>query len=252
MMQKTKDKNTLPPLVLADFEDGNWHATSFAVDYLWEKQHRVSILQTFKKPDFGHFMTRDLNYQLKEITLNGLRRLKNKLMSDYGFEAGNVEIFSMEGELSQVLQYKFEPYSKYNLVLCTYSLFEELSRMQNKYLEKLIGTTKYPLFIIPKEFKKGHAKKVLLVGNATKCPSYQLVKKITQICKGTNSKLEVLFVLGKTHGEITDDIKGKYAQCFGELDMSIHHTKNSSICKGMNKYLGNRQRDLIVIENEQA
>ena len=35
-------------LILADFSDGSWHATSFAMQYLYNEKSPVSILQTFK------------------------------------------------------------------------------------------------------------------------------------------------------------------------------------------------------------
>ena len=51
-----KDVNKRHPdvLVLADFADGSWHATSFAMQFLYKEESPFSILLTYQKPDFGH------------------------------------------------------------------------------------------------------------------------------------------------------------------------------------------------------
>ena len=176
-------------LILADFADGNWHATSFAMQFLHEEKSTISILQTYRNPDWGHFTMRKLSHQLEKITKHELKQLENKLLSSYSIAQKQIDTLSIEGDLNTILHYKTILKGSYNIVLGTYSSFSDSCNMQNKCLEEIINTAKNPLFIVPGEFNKQGNKQLLFVGNPTKPPSKQLIKHALKICTGSYNTL---------------------------------------------------------------
>lgn len=237
-------------LVLADFSDGSWHATSFAMQFLYNGKTPISILQTYQNPSWGHFMMRKLSHQLKEITKYELKALKNKLLKNFKIKESEINTVSKEGELNSVLNYIPIVKGPHNIVLCTYSSFEDSCTRQNQCLEKIINTTNNPLFILPKTFEGETKKKLLFVGNPNKIPSEHLSNQLIEICKKTQSNLEVLFVLKNQNQKIREDVQSYYKEHFNEVDLTMNNIQNKTKCKGINKYLGNSSRDLIVIEND--
>lgn len=243
------ETNSPPILILADFADGNWHATSFAMQFLHEDKSSLSILQTYRSPDLGQFMMRKITPQLKEITKYELKQLKSKIVSGFAINHKQIDTLSIEGDLNTILHY--EPILKgtYNIVLGTYSSFTDSCKRQNRCLEKIIDTAKNPLFMIPGEFNKRGNKQLLFVGNPTKKPSKQLIKNALKICTQTQSGIEILFVLKKDTPKILDDVLTFYIEAFKGIDYEIKQINNATTCKGINKHLQNTTRDLIIIEN---
>lgn len=238
-----------PVLILADFADGNWHATSFAMQFLHAGESPVSILQTYKSPDWGHFMMRKITPQLKEITKHELKQLKNKLLSSYSISHEQIDTLSIEGDLNSILHYKPMLKGSYNVVLGTYSSFADSCNMQNNCLEEIINTSQNPLFIIPGKFNGQINKKLLFVGNPNKIPSEQLTKHALNICNKTQSVIEILFILKKGIPKISNDVLNFYMDTFKKVGYEIKQIPNTSKSKGIKKHLMNSTRDLIIIEN---
>ena len=130
-MLNFKENSSVPPLVLADFSEGSMQAATFAVSFLWEKNNPLYILQTYKSPAWGHFMTRNLSLKLKEITLNELKYLKKKLLKECKIEDQNIEILSIEGDLNSVLQFKPAIKKEINVVISTCLPFKNSCSKQN-------------------------------------------------------------------------------------------------------------------------
>jgi hypothetical protein len=237
-------------LILADFSDGSWHATSFAMQFLYKGKSPISILQTYQNPGWGHFMMRKLSHHLKEITKNELKALKNKLVTNFKIEKQEIKTLSVEGELNSILNYKPIINGSYNIVLCTYSSFYDSCTRQNRCLEKIINTSSHPLFILPKTFEGETTKKLLFVGNPDKIPSEQLSEQIKEICEKTQSNLELLFVVKNKNKKINEDVQLYYNEHFKGIELTINTIQNKTKCKGINEYIKNRSRDLIVIEND--
>ena len=240
----------IPPiLVLADFSDGSWHATSFAMQFLHKNKSNVSMLQTYQNPKWGHFMTREITPHLEKITKYELKQLKTRLKSSYNIDEKQINTLSIEGELNSILHYKPVIKGTYNIVLGTYNSFVDSCNMQNKCLEEIINTAKNPLFIVPGEFNGQANKKLLFVGTPTKIPSKQLIDHTLNICNKTQPDIEILFVLKKGIPKISDDVLAFYNKNFAGLDFEINQIANSATCKGINKHLKDRKKDLIIIEN---
>lgn len=237
-------------LILADFLDGSWHATSFAMQFLYRKKSSISILQTYQNPRSGHFMMRKLSHQLKEITKNELRALKDKLLTNFKIEKKEVNTISAEGELSSILNYSSIIDGPHNIVLCTYNSFNDSFNRQNGCLKKIINTTSNPLFILPKMFEKESSKTILFVGSPSKIPSEQLCNQVIEICNKTESNLEILFVVKNHNEKINEDVKSFYNEHFNGIEFTIKNIRSKRKSKGINNYLKNKNRDLIVIEND--
>ena len=248
-MSKKLRSNHPSVLILADFLDGSWHATSFAMQFLHNNKSNVSMLQTYQDPKWGHFMMRKITPQLKEITKYELKQLKTRLISNYNIDEKQINTLSIEGELNSILQHNTGVRGTYNTVLGTYSSFSDSCNMQNKCIEEIINTSKNPLFIVPGEFNGLANKKLLFVGNPTKTPSKQLIDHILKICNKTQSDIEILFVLKKGIPKISDDVMAFYNKSFERLDFEINQIANSATCKGIKKHLRDREMDLIIIEN---
>ncbi len=249
-MLKNKENRSLPPFVLADFADGSWHAASFAMSFLWEKEHPFYILQTFKNPECGLFMPRRLSHKLKEITLHELQQLKHKLINNYKIEKKKVKTLSIEGSLNKVLHYDPKLKKNYNVVIGTYSLFVHSTSMQLRCLGKIVNTSKHPLFIVPDEFGSTKNKELLFVVNLSKMPSNQLVEKIMNICHTTNSELEMLLVVNKKSQEIGREVKEKYTRLFPDIKVTVNQIAHSSKHKGIKQHLKHKPYDLLIIDNE--
>ncbi len=246
-----KIKNTQSSiLILADFSDGSWHAASFAMQFLYNEKSALTILQTYQNPSWGHFMMRKLSHHLKKITRNELRALKVKLLKHFGIEKSKVNTLSIEGNLNSVLNFKPITNNRHNIVLSTLNSFDNSCKRQNGCLEKIVDTAKNPLFILPETFEGETAKKILFVGNPDKEPSQEICNQVIEICKKTQSNLEILFVLRDQAQEIPETIQSSYEDSFKEIDTFINTTYNKTKCKGINNYLDQRTRDLIVIEND--
>jgi len=239
-------------LILADFSDGSWQATSFAMEFLYSEKSSISILQTYQNPGWGHFMMRKLSHQLKEITKYELKTLENKLVSNFKIEKQEINTLSIEGELNSILNYKPIINGPHNIVLCTDDTFNDSCTRQNRCLEKIINTSNHPLFILPKTFEGKTTRTVLFVGNPNKVPSEKLCNQVKEICKKTQSILEILFVIrnqNQNH-KILRDVKSYYEENFNGLEFTMNNFQNKTKCKGINDYLKNSSRDLIVIEND--
>ncbi|MFV0590884.1 MAG: hypothetical protein ACK5M7_05825 [Draconibacterium sp.] len=242
-------KSNLPsPLILADFSDGSWYATSFAMQFLYREKSSVSILQTYQNLSMGHFMMRKLSHQLKKITKYELKALKNKLLTNFRIEKHEVNTLSVEGELNFIINYKPLINGPHNIVLCTYSSFGDSCNRQNGCLEKIVDTSDHPLFILPETFEGETSKNILFVGNPEKNPSEQLYNQVLEICKRTQSKLEILFV-GKKQ-EALETVKSFYHEHAKGIDITVRTIRNNSKCKGIKKYLKSTDKDLIVIAND--
>lgn len=237
-------------LILADFSDGSWHATSFAMQFLYKEKSPVTILQTYQNPGWGHLMMRKLSHHLKRITKNELRALRNRLLSQFKIEKKKINTLSIEGELNAVLNYKPIINGQHNLVLSTHNTFQDSCKRQNGCLEKIIDTAKHPMFILPETFEGENSKKILFVGNPEKKPSEQLCNQVAEICKRTQSNIEVLFVLKTQDQKVADDVRSTFQEYFEGLDISFRTILNKTKCKGINNHLNTTDRDLIVIEND--
>ncbi|WP_163321743.1 hypothetical protein [Draconibacterium mangrovi] len=236
-------------LILADFSDGSWHATSFAMKFLY-KESPVTILQTYQNPGWGHLMMRKLSHHLKKITRNELRALKNRLLKHFSIEKQKVNTLSVEGELNSVLNFKPIINGQHNLVLSTHNSFEDSCKRQNGCLEKIIDTAQHPLFILPETFEGETSKKILVVANPDKNPSEQLCSQVLEICRRTQSNLEILFVLKTENQNINAHVKSYFHEYFDEIDTRVSTIQQKTKCKGINTYLNHTSRDLIVIEND--
>lgn len=245
-----KDSNNRYPdvLILADFADGSWHATSFAMQFLYQKESPFSILLTYRKPDFGHFMTRNITPRLKEITHYELRKLKDKLLSNYLIKPENIKTLSIEGDLNKILHYNPKIDSFYNVVLSTYSSFEDSNTVRNRYVKKLINTAKFPFFIVPGNPKDLYNTKHVLVGNQNKTPSPHLINQTLKICTETNSELEILFVKNSDSSVINKEILDKYNEYFKNIKFRITQKINSSKFKGIEKYLKEVDSKLVIVD----
>lgn len=244
-------RSNLPSvLILADFLDGSWHATSFAMKFLYKEKAPISILQTYQNPSWGHFMMRKLSHQLEEITKHELKTLKDKLLTNYKIDKQEINTLSIEGELNSILNCKPLIKGPHNIVLCTHNSFVDSCTRQNQCLERIINNSHHPLFILPKTFDEKTSKKLLFVGNPEKKPSEQLSGQLIEICKKTQSNLEILFVIKNQSQEIKEDVQSYYNEHFNGIEITINNIQNKTKCKGINKYLKNRSRDLIVIEND--
>ena len=136
------------------------------------------------------------------------------------------------------------------MVLCTNNSFIDSCNRQNGFLEKIIDTATNPLFILPKTFEGETAKKLLFVANPNKIPSEQLSEQIKDICKKTQSKLEILFVTQNKNQETNPIVQSYYNKHLSYFEVLISTVQNSTKCKGLIKYLGDSNRDLIIIEND--
>ncbi|WP_297097180.1 hypothetical protein [uncultured Draconibacterium sp.] len=237
-------------LILADFSDGSWHATSFAMQFLYKEKSPVTILQTYQNPGWGHLMMRKLSHHLKKITRNELRALKKKLLKHFSIEKQKVNTLSIEGELNSVLNFKPIIKGQHNLVLSTHNSFEDSCKRQNGCLEKIIDTAQHPLFILPETFEGETSKNILFVVNPDQKPSEQLCNQVIEICNRTQSNLEILFVLKTQNQKINEDVKTYINEYFKEIDTTLNTTEYKTKCKGINNYLNHTNRDLIVIEND--
>lgn len=247
----TKLNNNQPSiLILADFSDGSWHAASFAMQFLYKEKSAVTILQTYQNPGWGHFMMRRLNHHLKKITKNELKALKSRLLKHFIIKKRKINTLSIEGELNTVINFKPIINSQHNLVLSTQNSFEDSCKRQNGCLEKIVDTAKNPLFILPETFEGKTLKKILFVGNPGNKPSEQLCSQVIEICKRTQSSLEILFVLKNQTQKIPDAVQAYYDKYFQEIDTTVTAIQNKTKCKGINNHLKRTNRDLIVIEND--
>ncbi|MDX8339593.1 hypothetical protein SLH46_10390 [Draconibacterium sp. IB214405] len=237
-------------MILADFSDGSWHATSFAMRFLYTEKSPVTLLQTYQNPGWGHLMVRKLSLHLKRITKNELSALKNRILKHFTIEKQKINTLSIEGELNSVLSYKPIIKGRHNLVLSTYNSFEDSCKRQNGCLEKIIDTAKHPLFILPETFEGETSKKILFVGNPDKNPSEDLCKQVLEICKKTQSNLEVLFVLESQNHKVSDKVQTCFHDFCNGTDITFSTIQAKTKCKGINNYLDNTNRDLIVVENE--
>lgn len=235
-------------MILADFSDGSWHATSFAMKFLYKVNSPVSILQTYKKQDWGHFMMRKLTTQLKEITEYELSKLKSRMLINFKIKKSDINTLSIEGDLNTILQYKYILKGSYNLVLGTYESFTHSCSMQNRCLERIINSSKKPLFILPGEFNDKTNKQLLFVAHPKKRPDKQLIAQIQNICTKTQSGLEILFVLKKGVLGISDKVLSTIHTDLEGIDITINQIVNNSRCKGINNYIKNEGRDLIIVD----
>ncbi|WP_319481958.1 hypothetical protein [uncultured Draconibacterium sp.] len=237
-------------LILADFSDGSWHATSFAMQFLYKEKSPVTILQTYQNPGWGHLMMRKLSHHLKKITKNELRALKYRLLKHFNIEKQKVNTLSIEGELNTVLNFKPIINGQHNLVLSTHNSFDDSCKRQNGCLEKIIDTAQHPLFILPETFEGETSKKILFVANPDKKPSEQLCSQVIEICNSTQSNLEILFVLKTPNQNMSEDVKSYFHEYFDGIDTTMSTIQQKTKCKGINNYLNHTNRDLIVIEND--
>lgn len=235
-------------LILADFSDGSWHAISFAMQFLYTKNSKLFILQTFQSPKFGMFMVRNILPRLKKITTDELNTLKTKLLANYNIKNEHIELLSFKGELANVIQNKLDLNYSYNIVIGTFSSFVNSSTMQNLYLTKILNCSKNALFILPKKFKQKKNKKILFVGNPLKIPTTQIKNHILKICQKVKSELDILFVVEEESQKIYEEVQQFFENYFKNVNYEVNYVKNRSVCKGMKNYVKNNCKDLIIFE----
>ena len=235
-------------LILADFSDGSWHALKFSMTFLYTIHTRIFILQTFKSPKFGQFMTRNIVPRLEKITKDELNARKLNLLRNFEIKDEQIELLSFQGDLLKVLQNKLDVNYSYNIVFGTYSSFADSGTMQFLCLTKLINSTCNPLFILPALFDEKRSNKILFVGNPSKTRKSTLKNLLVNFCVKTHSELDILFIIKNEVESIKRETIQFYESYFKKIKHKISHTKNSSVCKGMRNYLLTHEIDLIVIE----
>lgn len=234
-------------LILADFADGSWHAASFAMKFLFEKESPYSILQTYQNPKFGQLMLHNLIPHLREITKYELKSLRTKLVKKFNIEEEKINTISLEGDLNTILQNKSFLIESHNIVLGTHGSFANSCTMQNQCLAKIIDTSKNPLFILPQKFKQKKKNKILFVGNASKVPSLHVKNQTLETCRKTNSELDILFVIAKQNQKMTEEVSEFFKKHFNNTNYTINYTLNSSTCKGIRDFTLNNYADLIIV-----
>ena len=193
-------------------------------------------------------MTRNITPRLKEITLYELRKLKDKLLSNFIIKPEFVKTLSIEGDLNGILHYHSEIQSCYNVVLSTYSSFKDSNTIRNRYVKKLINNARFPFFIIPGKPEELQNKNHVLVGNQNKIPSPHLVEQTLRICNETNSDLEILFVLNSDSPVVSKQILDHYSKSFNSIKFRITQKINSSKYKGIENYLKQDDSGLVIID----
>ncbi|WP_297092471.1 hypothetical protein [uncultured Draconibacterium sp.] len=247
-MSTTSSSNHPSVLILADFSDGSWYAASFAMQYLYNGKAPITIMQTYQSPGWGHFMMRKLSHHLKKISKNELKALKHKLVTHFKIDKRKVNTLNIEGELNFVLSYMPDFENQYNMVLSTYSSFNESCNRQNGCLQKIIDTAKNPIFIIPEKFEGGDTKKILFVVDSEKEPKNHLCAQLAEICNKTQSSLEILRI-EKQKDENFGKPTWNYQDNFEGISIATSFIQHHSKCRGINSYLQNTNRDLIVIDH---
>ena len=235
-------------LVLADFSNGKWDATSFAMQVLCENDSCISIMQTYEKPGFGHFMIRNLIPHLEKITEYELRSLKEKILANYKIKSENINTISLMGDLNNALLHKEALKGPHNIILGTNALFTNSCTMQNRYLSKIIDKSNNPLFILPQEFKNKKNNKILFVGNPSKTPSKNVTDRILEICSQSDSQLEILYVIKRPHQEMHKEVKLFIEDHFQHINYSTKYIQNNLISRGIKKHMNKNFKDLIIIE----
>jgi len=248
-MSKNLEPKQLSVLILADFSDGSWDASSFAMQYLHHNDSSIFILQTYENRGWGRFMMRNLSYSLKKITKYELQQLKNKILSNFPLKKNQINTLSIKGNLNTILQYKPLIKDEYFVILGVYRSFPDSCNRQNKDLKKLIDNTHHPLFILSGDFNKQPNKKISFVGNPYKIPSKLLVDQVLKICKETQTTLEILFVLFKGGQKISDEVFNFYIENFKTIDYEIKRVAGDTKYKGLKDHIGNETKDLLIIEN---
>ena len=242
-----------PPtiLILADFSDGRWHAISFAMQYLYTPGSPVTILQTFQKPNFGQAMLHNIVPRLKEIIEHEFKDLKYRLLKNFSIDPGQVSLLSLNGELVNLLKYKLDANTTYNIVIGTYSSFADSCTMQNMCMAKLINCVSSPLFILPQFFEKKESNQLLFVPNPYKVPTQHTTNQVLDICRKLNPELDILFVVEKDSIKIDEGFSAFIETHFKGIKHKVSYIRNSSVCKGMKNYLKNNCKDLIIVERNQ-
>lgn len=119
-------------VVIVEGLEGGLKAARFVLKHLHKDNQRFVLLQVYKVHG-GMFLMRNLPLILKNISMEDLRRLKDKLIEEFGIESDKIEKMAAEGSIDEVLNNRFRKEKNIIAVIGEASLSEEIN-MNKKYI----------------------------------------------------------------------------------------------------------------------
>lgn len=167
-------------LILADFSERNWEAIEFAMEHLYNKDSLVCIVQTWKKPNFGFSMVRDLSSILQGIAENELEDLKIKLVNKYALTESQILLYPFEGDLLEFFASALYRDKKWQVVMASAENGHVLS--DNPRIIDIINSVEQPLYVLA-GFEGGKAVSDVFVLPDAPQPSASILSVLEKISK---------------------------------------------------------------------
>jgi hypothetical protein len=104
-------------IIAAECLSGFMEAGHFAAKFLFEKHTRIILLNTYQHPMAAISSLRKIDLVLKRNAKDDLSRIKSTLISDYALDSDQIEMLSVEGDLSNAIGTRFNEMKNASIVL---------------------------------------------------------------------------------------------------------------------------------------
>lgn len=186
MVRTNNQENRI--LILADFSEGSWTAIRFAMEYLYEEDSKIYILQTWQKPSYGSSMVRDLAPILQNIARNELQALRKRMVDHYSFSKKDIRLLDYEGGISDFFVSEEYTTHDWQVVLATKNQITNLN--ENPRFTEIIDLAKQPLYMLHEVEYVKSIENIFVMADSEQV-SEQLLLSLEAICHDQKCKVQI-------------------------------------------------------------
>jgi len=179
-------------ILLADCIQGVMRAAEFAVKYLYDRDSKIILLQTYQNPSFGVTMIRNISVLLRKIGKMELTEMKDRLMERFGLPGSKIEKILAEGDVRKVLNSKLFTQRNTSVLLGFESEINHKSASCRKVITKLLQSGVRPVFLVSDCITVIEEHRVFLIATDEKKLSFVFLNLIKSLCNENNMNLKFI------------------------------------------------------------
>jgi hypothetical protein len=235
-------------LILADFSEGNWEAIQFAMEYLYQANSEICIVQTWQKPNFGFSMVRDLSSILQNIAENELESLKRKILTVYALSDSQIRLFPFEGDLPGYFKSEMYRDNNWHVVMASSENGNQLT--DNQSIIEIIDKVGQPLYILSGLKGLSDFSDVFVLSD-TNNPSNSILTALERIAVGNKISFRVCLNSTEQSRLTIEKSKRKYSDACRDSRLIFLEAANGAGKKEFNDFATeNGQRIMIFDQNK--
>ncbi|MEQ8907753.1 MAG: universal stress protein [Vicingaceae bacterium] len=236
-----------------DFSENSEHALPYAMELARLFQAEVTLFNSYKLPYSKSNLLVSMTDRMKKDSADGLKKLKEKVLSDPAYKNLNISVESRSGGFVSLIPNVAEDFNSDLIVMGTKGASGLKEMFIGSNTLEVIQTTHCPVLAIPENAKDAQRRKFNKIAMATdlrKVDDPKQLDTLFEIAKICRAPVEFVNVI-RPEDEIDDEERSKQVLVLEEMakgvSTSIHFTTNSDIIDGLSDYINHKEPDLFAM-----